>query len=235
MHKPLPKQEILSNDNPQFSLPTPSVNCAQSLQSIALNERLSGAVSTLIAAAVADSTRKAYRQDLSDFQRWGGEVQRHLAALPLFSDRVVRAVAVYDAQPFEVPLADFVLELSGRGVTVVFPRVIKGSRELVFHVVGDAWAKGPFGIREPASHCPVRAIADIDVFLVPGVAFTRDGLRLGRGGGYYDATLAKRGPAAQTIGVAFECNVVPEVPTEAHDVRVDFLATERGVAPRGRG
>jgi 5-formyltetrahydrofolate cyclo-ligase len=164
-------------------------------------------------------------------QRWGGEVQRHLAALPLFSESVVRAVAVYDAQPFEVPLADFVLELSGRGVTVVFPRVIEGSRELVFHAMGDAWAKGPFGIREPASHSPVRAITDIDVFLVPGVAFTRDGRRLGRGGGYYDATLARRGPHAQAIGVVFDCNVVNDLPTEPHDVKMDFIATELGVLP----
>ena len=141
----------------------------------------------------------------------------------------MRAVAVYDAQSFEVPLGDFALELSARGVQCVYPRVVKGTRELVFHHVGDQWTKGPFGIREPASHSPVRAIEDIDVFLVPGVAFTRDGRRLGRGAGYYDSTLALRNPKAQTIGVAFECSVVSELPTEPHDVRVDFLATERGV------
>jgi 5-formyltetrahydrofolate cyclo-ligase len=162
-------------------------------------------------------------------QRWGGEVQKHLAALPLFSDRIIRAVAVYDAQPFEVPLADFVTELSSRGVPCVYPRVVKGTRVLVFHHVGDQWAKGPFGIREPASHSPVRAIDEIDVFIVPGVAFARDGRRLGRGAGYYDSTLSLRNSRAQTIGVAFECNVVSAVPTEPHDVRVDFLATERGV------
>lgn len=146
---------------------------------------------------------------------------------------MVRAVAVYDAQPFEVPLAEFVLELGGRGVQCVYPRVVKGSRELVFHAVGDDWTKGPFGIREPSSRSPVRAIGDIDVFIVPGVAFTRDGRRLGRGGGYYDATLAKRGPHAQTIGVVFDCNVVAELPTEPHDVRVDFLCTELLVKATG--
>jgi 5-formyltetrahydrofolate cyclo-ligase len=166
-------------------------------------------------------------------QRWGGEVQKHLAALPLFSDRVVRAVAVYDAQAFEVPLADFVLELSSRGVQCVYPRVVKGTRELVFHhVADDQWAKGPFGIREPALNAPVRAVKDIDVFIVPGVAFTRDGRRIGRGAGYYDSTLALRNPQAQTVGVAFECNVVEQLPTEPHDVSVDFLVTERGVFAR---
>ncbi len=162
-------------------------------------------------------------------QRWGGEVQWHLAALPLFSDRVIRAVAVYDAQPFEVPLAEFIVELSARGVQCVFPRVVKGTRELVFHAVAEIWARGPAGIREPPSQSPRRALDEIDVFLVPGVAFTRDGRRLGRGAGYYDSTLALRGPHAQTIGVAFECNVVGDLPTEPHDLRVDFLATENGV------
>lgn len=167
-------------------------------------------------------------------QRWGGEVQRHLAALPLFSDRVIRAVAVYDAQPFEVPLADFVEELSARGVACLFPRVVRGSKELHFHEVRDgAWVKGPLGLREPAASAPSRGIGDIDVFIVPGAAFTRDGRRLGRGGGYYDATLARRGPQAWTIGVAFECMVVGELPIEPHDVRVDSVATELGVSNTG--
>ncbi len=177
----------------------------------------------------AESRRRALSPEV--VQRWGGEVQRHLAALPLFSDQVVRAVAVYDAQPFEVPLGELVLELNARGVVCVFPRVVRGSKELVFHLVGDEWTRGPFGIREPSPRSPVRAIADIDVFLVPGVAFTRAGARLGRGAGYYDTTLARRGAQARTIGIAFECNVVTQVPMEAHDVWLDFLATERGVAP----
>jgi 5-formyltetrahydrofolate cyclo-ligase len=176
----------------------------------------------------AESRRRALSPAV--VERWGGEVQRHLAALPLFSERIIRAVAVYDAQAFEVPLRDFIDELSGRGVHCVYPRVVKGSRELAFHVVdADKWVKGPFGIREPSPWAPTRAIEDIDVFIVPGVAFTRTGQRLGRGGGYYDCTLARRGPQARCIGVAFEQNVVPELPTEPHDVTVDFLATELGV------
>ncbi|MDP2270842.1 MAG: 5-formyltetrahydrofolate cyclo-ligase [Archangium sp.] len=175
----------------------------------------------------AENRRRALSPEV--VQRWGGEVQKHLAALPLFSDRIIRAVGVYDAQPFEVPLAEFIVELSSRGVQCVYPRVVKGTRELVFHEVGETWARGPFGIREPPSQSPRRAIDEIDVFIVPGVAFTRDGRRLGRGAGYYDSTLALRDRRAQTIGVAFDCNVVDDLPTEPHDVTIDFLATENGV------
>ncbi|MFZ5441005.1 MAG: 5-formyltetrahydrofolate cyclo-ligase, partial [Myxococcota bacterium] len=155
--------------------------------------------------------------------------QRHLAALPLFSDRVVRAVAVYDAQSFEVPLGELILELGTRGVTCVFPRVVRGSRELAFHPASEDWARGPFGLREPPARAPERPIDSIDIFLVPGVAFTLAGARLGRGGGYYDATLAKRNRDAVCIGVAFDCNVVPDLPMNDRDVWMDYVATERGV------
>lgn len=164
--------------------------------------------------------------------RWGGEVQRHLAALPLFSDRVIRAVAVYQPQPFEVPLHDFVLELSGRGVVCAFPRLVRGERVLAFHSARDEWIAGPLGLREPPLHSPRHAIADLDVFVVPGVAFTRGGARLGRGGGYYDATLALRGPGAVCVGVSFECCLVDELPVEPHDVPMDLVVTERGVFQR---
>ena len=177
-----------------------------------------------------EGRRRALRSDVVN--RWGGEVQRHLAALPLFSDRVIRAVAVYQPQAFEVPLHDFVLELSARGVVCAFPRLVRGERVLAFHSAPDEWIAGPLGLREPPTHAPRHEISGIDVFIVPGVAFTRTGARLGRGGGYYDATLARRGPQALCIGVSFECCVVDAIPTEAHDVAMDLIVTERGAFQR---
>lgn len=158
--------------------------------------------------------------------RWGGEVQRHLAALPLFSG--ARTVAAYDAQGFEVPLHDLCADLTGRGARVGFPRIVRGDRLLAFHEA-TRWAAGPLGLREPAPDAPRLEIPDIDVWLVPGVAFTRDGLRLGRGAGYYDFTLAQRRPDAILIGIAFELSVVGTLSVEAHDVRMQWLATEAGV------
>lgn len=158
--------------------------------------------------------------------RWGGEVQRHLAALPLFS--AARTVAAYDAQGFEVPLGALCSELQSRGLRVCFPRIVKGSKELAFHEAAS-WAAGPLGLRQPTATSPRIELNDIDVWLVPGVAFTRDGRRLGRGAGYYDVTLASRHLNAARIGVAFELSVVPELETEAHDVPMQWLATELGV------
>jgi 5-formyltetrahydrofolate cyclo-ligase len=67
------------------------------------------------------------------------------------------------------------------------------------------------------------------VILVPGVAFTRAGQRLGRGGGYYDRLLSALPAKAVRLGVCFELQIVDELPSEPHDMRVDGVVTEREV------
>ncbi len=69
----------------------------------------------------------------------------------------------------------------------------------------------------------------VDVVIVPGVAFTPDGARLGQGGGWYDRFLAAVRPGCTSIGVGFDPQVVDELPTEPHDIRLDSVVTESGV------
>ena len=78
---------------------------------------------------------------------------------------------------------------------------------------------GPRGILQPKEFVPVDPGA-IDVWLVPGLAFTKDGKRLGYGGGWYDRLLAAARPDARIIGVGFSCQLVDELPVEAHDRRM---------------
>ena len=68
----------------------------------------------------------------------------------------------------------------------------------------------------------------VDVVVVPGVAFTRDGHRLGQGGGWYDRFLPQLRPACTTIGVCFREQVVDAVPVEPHDVAIDLVVTDAG-------
>ncbi|MDT8406996.1 MAG: 5-formyltetrahydrofolate cyclo-ligase [Methylococcales bacterium] len=96
-----------------------------------------------------------------------------------------------------------------------------------------------FGLLEPKAmlrEMPTRCIAPkaLDVVLVPGLAFDAHGGRLGYGAGYYDRLLARLRPEAVTIGLAFECQRVAQVPMAAHDVPLDCLVTEAAVY-RGRG
>ena len=82
---------------------------------------------------------------------------------------------------------------------------------------------GHYGIREPISPSLV-AMNDIDLIAVPGIAFDPNGTRLGRGGGYYDRLLEGfRGYAA---GVAFDFQILPQIPADAHDQPVECIATE---------
>jgi 5-formyltetrahydrofolate cyclo-ligase len=71
-----------------------------------------------------------------------------------------------------------------------------------------------------------------DVVIVPGLAFTSAGQRLGQGGGWYDRFLASVRDDCVTIGVAFAPQIVDELPTEAHDVALDVIVTDAGVLRR---
>lgn len=97
---------------------------------------------------------------------------------------------------------------------------------------------GAFGVLEPTAELRARAErrvepAEVDLVIVPGVAFDRRGGRLGHGQGYYDRLLAELRPDAARIGLAFACQIVASVPLETHDVRVDAVVTEDAVYATG--
>lgn len=137
-----------------------------------------------------------------------------------------RTVALYVSLGAEVPSQPLLDRVAARGARVVLPRIVPGTCVLSF-----AWCeaselvRGPAGTSEPPPSAAEVSGGEIDVFVVPGVAFAEDGARLGRGGGYYDATLAAF-PRAARVGVAFDLQVVPELPLERHDVLLDALVTE---------
>jgi 5-formyltetrahydrofolate cyclo-ligase len=82
---------------------------------------------------------------------------------------------------------------------------------------------GRFGVLEPAAGCPVVPLNQLDLILVPGVGFDLAGRRLGRGKGFYDRLLAEvRG---HKCGVAFDAQIVAQLPEEPHDIRVDSILT----------
>ena len=94
---------------------------------------------------------------------------------------------------------------------------------------------GPHGLLEPdPALCPPVPPDALRLVLVPGLGFSRGGVRLGRGGGYYDRWLATLPPALPTIGVAFDLQIVADLPCEPHDRSVDHLVTETGWLPGAR-
>lgn len=93
---------------------------------------------------------------------------------------------------------------------------------------------GMYKILEPKTELrslPERQVdvKSLDLVMVPGVAFTRAGARMGHGKGYYDKLLEHARPDAPLVALAFECQLFPEIPTQAHDVFMDKIITEKEV------
>ena len=86
---------------------------------------------------------------------------------------------------------------------------------------------GKFAVREPTPECPTMEWSEVDVILVPGLAFDKAGNRMGRGGGYYDRLLdcARAAGPVTAVGVCFEWQCVVQVPVEPHDRPVDLVVS----------
>lgn len=118
------------------------------------------------------------------------------------------------------------------------PAVAAASRLLAFATVTGEPETAPF-VEWCRAHGKEVAMPDDevdpswpDVVIVPGVAFTVAGDRLGQGGGWYDRFLAELPPGVTTIGVGFDLQLVERLPVEQHDVRLDHVVTESGLASR---
>jgi 5-formyltetrahydrofolate cyclo-ligase len=138
--------------------------------------------------------------------------------------RSAKVVGAYFAFGSEARTDLIIAEASSRRKKVALPTV-EGDR-LTFHefAPGERLVKGRFGIMEPHLHRPAGAL---DVVIVPGVAFDKQGYRLGYGKGYYDRFLS--GSNALPIGLAYGFQLIEKLPQESHDVRLDAVATESGI------
>jgi len=162
------------------------------------------------------------------------------AKAPLARHKTLFSFLSFPSEPDTEALHALALEM---GLTVGVPRVLGG--DMGFYRLESArgpFARGAYGIREPAPDAPAlwlpppqKALGFAYPLLVavPGLAFTADGRRLGRGGGYYDrfieALFAEAGDRRGDItlmGLCPRAAILPDVPTESHDAPVDCLLTE---------
>lgn len=148
-----------------------------------------------------------------------------LDAIDLPSDA---AIAGYAPLKGEVDSAPLLHELHALGHRIGLP-VAEAGKPLAFHRwrPGDKLVPGAFGTQQPPSGADLLTPR---ILIVPLVAFDGAGWRLGRGGGFYDRTIAElraAGPVT-TIGVAFAAQRVPVIPREAHDQQLDWIVTEEG-------
>jgi 5-formyltetrahydrofolate cyclo-ligase len=174
--------------------------------------------------ALRRATRAAREGLLPDERHRAAEaVVGRLRRLPEL--RRARVVALYAAHGSELDVAALTGVLRERGVTTVLPRVEGDELRLVVTTSSTRLVIGYRGISEPQGRAVDLAV--VDAIVVPGLAFDPVGGRLGQGGGHYDRLLAASPEAAVRIGVGYACQLVPRVPSEAHDAPVDLVVTDR--------
>ena len=93
----------------------------------------------------------------------------------------------------------------------------------------DELESGTMGILEPRKRKSIVEARKLDLILVPGIAFDREGNRLGYGLSYYDRFMENLSPSTVTIALAYEFQVVPQVPVEGHDQKVNMIITENEI------
>jgi 5-formyltetrahydrofolate cyclo-ligase len=180
--------------------------------------------------AMSDRRAALSPQERADRSR---AASRRLAGLPeLAAARAVAGFVALDKRA-EIDPGEALAEVGRRGGTVVYPRVTAGQPRLRFHWVagpGDL-RPGAYGILEPQEACPEVPAGDLDVILLPGLAFDAAGHRLGYGGGYYDEVggLVRREGRALLVGVGYDFQVVDRCPAGEGDVTIDRVVTEARV------
>ena len=146
------------------------------------------------------------------------QILRKLAAHPRFL--AAERVMLYASLPDEVQTLAFIEEWRHRK-TVILPTVV-GDDIIPVELADDTpFAEGDFHIPEPQNH---PYTGTFDLIVVPGMAFDKEGHRLGRGRGYYDHFLAQH-PQTPTLGLCFDFQLVPHVPSEPHDHPIDEIIT----------
>ena len=156
-------------------------------------------------------------------------LRRHLATLPVPGDTVCAYVPV-GGEPGSIDMLDALLR---RRLRVLLPVV--GTDDAAPLRWADyrpgTLVRGRFGLLEPPGpSLPAVTLAAAAVVLVPAVAVDRRGVRLGRGGGFYDRSLPFRDPNAALIALVRDAELLPEVPAEPHDVRMSHALTpDRGL------
>lgn len=130
----------------------------------------------------------------------------------------------------EVATDNLISKLINLGKTVASPITLKEERKLIPSQITnlkEGIQYGAYNIREPKPECsPAIDIKDLDVVIVPAVAYDKNCYRLGYGGGFYDRFLENLKKDTITIGIAFDLQVFDKIPKEPHDAQLDYVITE---------
>jgi 5-formyltetrahydrofolate cyclo-ligase len=172
------------------------------------------------------------RNALPDKDDLSRHICERLAALPEYT--AAQTIMFYVDVRSEVRTRDYLPIALSQKMRIVVPYCVSGELEL-FHLQNmDELELGKYKILEPKAELRAAAdkrveACDLDLVIVPGVAFDRDGGRTGHGFGYYDRLLERTLPGTPLVALAFECQLFPEIPMQPHDIFMDKVVTETAV------
>lgn len=171
---------------------------------------------------------RALRAERSAIQRQesGESIAAHV--MGIVAERRSSSVACYFSIANEPTTEPLMEQLWAAGIEVLTPRVRATELEWVRSTPTSEYTSGSFGIREVAGG-EVLPLAKVDLVFLPALAVSATGARLGQGGGFYDRAVARLEEIPLLIAVLYADEDGIDVPTEAHDVPVDAVATEQGV------
>ena len=182
-------------------------------------------------------TKKELRQDMKRMlEAQSGEarsqksrrIEEKLFGLDAF--KKANTVCFYVSMPVEVDTASMIDRSIGMGKRVLVPLTDLENKEIDLYTIKNRQSDlrpGVLGIREPDPKKAKKGDpSEVDCLIVPGLCFDKQNNRLGRGAGLYDRFLKKFDPSVPKIGLAFSFQVLPQIPVEPHDVRLDIVLTE---------
>lgn len=180
--------------------------------------------------AAKQALRKTMRQLRDDLplgqrERWSAQAAQHLCSSELWQR--ARTVGLFMSFGSEIETGELILDAKERGIQVALPAVVGRGRPLEFRSGVAKLVPGPFGILTPEDGAPVIPAEDLDLVVLPGLAFDGAGYRLGYGGGFYDRTVG----GCRRWMLAFSVQEVSSVPHEGHDLFLDGVITEAGLRP----
>ena len=184
----------------------------------------------------------------NEIKRRRSELSRNIlseidAALPEFIDAIddeelrsklkkAKRIALYRSIKGEVPADGLAGYLMDKGIKCCFPRVENG--DMVFcdcdSLDDSEFEVSTYGIKEPISTKAAVDPKDIDVVVLPAVAYNEEGTRLGMGGGYYDRFIGSLDKKPYLLGICYEFQICSDLPVTDHDITADFLAVIPGEA-----
>jgi len=140
-----------------------------------------------------------------------------------------RIIAVYAPIHNEVDTRGVMLAALNSSKVLLLPAVSRNSLELRSICGPEELREGAYGIPEPTPESPLYPPEEVDLIVVPGIAFDKEGRRIGYGKGYYDRALHRLEGKGRLVGFCYDFQLVDRIVGEPHDVLMDMVITERRV------